>query len=67
MFFSVEMKIIPIIIMLPVLGPGTNSHDVLKAASRLIHSKFNFFEMTLQIEDFQEGMKDCSQCQCPEK
>lgn len=53
--------------MLPVLGPGTNSHDVLKTASRLIHSKFNFFEMTLQIEDFQEGMKDCTQCQCPEK
>lgn len=47
--------------------PGTNSHEILKSASRKIHSKFNFFEMTLQIEDFHEAMKDCSQCQCPEK
>uniref|UniRef100_A0A1B6H9H4 Zinc transporter 2 n=1 Tax=Homalodisca liturata TaxID=320908 RepID=A0A1B6H9H4_9HEMI len=49
------------------ISPGVNSHEILKAASRKIHSKFHFFEMTLQIEDFQEVMKDCTQCQCPEK
>lgn len=49
------------------IKPGINPHDILKTASRKIHSKFNFFEMTLQIEDFQENMENCKQCQCPEK
>lgn len=49
------------------IKPGINPHDILKIASRKIHSKFNFFEMTLQIEDFQENMENCKQCQCPEK
>lgn len=49
------------------IKPGVNPHDILKIASQKIHSKFNFFEMTLQIEDFQENMENCKQCQCPEK
>uniref|UniRef100_A0A1B6D8E9 Zinc transporter 2 n=1 Tax=Clastoptera arizonana TaxID=38151 RepID=A0A1B6D8E9_9HEMI len=45
---------------------GVDSNDILKAASRKIHSKFNFFEMTLQIEVFDDNMENCKQCQWPE-
>ena len=34
-------------------------------ASRLVRSKFNVFEMTLQIEKFEAGMEECVQCQDP--
>ena len=47
------------------LVPGVHSKDVLLRASRLVRSKFNVFEMTLQIEEFQAGMEDCTQCQDP--
>lgn len=46
-------------------GPGVNSSTILKVASKKIHQKFNFFEMTLQIEEFQEQMANCKQCQDP--
>ncbi|XP_065225157.1 proton-coupled zinc antiporter SLC30A2-like isoform X2 [Planococcus citri] len=45
--------------------PGVNTSTILKVASRKIHQKFNFFEMTLQIEEFQEDMANCKQCQDP--
>jgi hypothetical protein len=38
---------------------------VLIQASQLVRSKFNVFEMTLQIEKFEAGMEDCVQCQDP--
>lgn len=44
-------------------GPGMNTSMILKIASQKMHSKFNFFEMTLQIEEFQEQMDRCEQCQ----
>lgn len=40
-----------------------NTSMILKIASQKMHSKFNFFEMTLQIEEFQEQMDRCEQCQ----
>ncbi|KAK7573457.1 hypothetical protein V9T40_010648 [Parthenolecanium corni] len=43
--------------------PGMNTSMILKIASQKMHSKFNFFEMTLQIEEFQEQMDQCEQCQ----
>ncbi|XKL68844.1 hypothetical protein PGB90_006613 [Kerria lacca] len=45
--------------------PEINTSTVLKEASQKIHNKFNFFEMTLQIEEFQEQMDCCEQCQDP--
>lgn len=45
--------------------PGVNTGTILKIASKRIHQKFNFFEMTLQIEEFQQEMANCKQCQDP--
>lgn len=47
------------------VSPGVNTSEILKRASGLIHTKFNFFEMTLQIEEFNAQMDECSQCQSP--
>jgi len=48
-----------------VVHKDVKNKDVLLEASSLIRSRFNIFEMTLQIEEFQAGMEDCSQCQDP--
>ncbi|XP_018912388.1 proton-coupled zinc antiporter SLC30A2 isoform X2 [Bemisia tabaci] len=47
--------------------PGCDSAQILKCASRKIHNKFHFFEITLQIEEFHEQMENCAQCQPPLK
>jgi len=48
-----------------VVHRNVKNKDVLLEASRLIRSRFNIFEMTLQIEEFQAGMEYCTQCQDP--
>ncbi|XP_041974775.1 zinc transporter 2-like isoform X2 [Aricia agestis] len=45
---------------------GVSPQKVLEQATRLVHEKYNFFEMTLQIEEFNDGMEDCSQCKMPQ-
>lgn len=45
----------------------SNPEAVLKDAVAAVHSKYSFFETTLQIERFQSDMEDCTQCICPEK
>ncbi|KAL1465381.1 hypothetical protein WDU94_004960 [Cyamophila willieti] len=45
--------------------PGTDTGDILRRASQLVHTKFDFFEMTLQIEEFNPTMDECDQCQPP--
>nr|CAI5832153.1 unnamed protein product [Callosobruchus analis] len=47
------------------ISPGTNPQNVLMMATKDIHDKFNFFEMTLQIEEFQDAMEECQQCKNP--
>nr|CAD7399791.1 unnamed protein product [Timema cristinae] len=47
-------------------GPGVNPQKILHQVNQEIHSRFNFFEMTLQIEEFDVNMEHCSQCQGPE-
>ncbi|XP_018578076.1 zinc transporter 2 isoform X2 [Anoplophora glabripennis] len=47
------------------ISPGTNPQNVLMVATKNIHDKFNFFEMTLQIEEFQDVMENCVQCKNP--
>ncbi|XP_049803203.1 zinc transporter 2 isoform X2 [Schistocerca nitens] len=49
------------------IRPGVSPQKVLRHATRDIHARYNFFEMTLQIEEFVENMEDCTQCQCPPK
>lgn len=31
-----------------------------------VHAKYEFFETTIQIEEFQSDMEDCNQCTNPE-
>ncbi|XP_046383417.1 zinc transporter 2-like isoform X2 [Ischnura elegans] len=45
---------------------NVNTQLVLAAASQEIRRSYNFFELTLQVEEFREEMEDCNQCQCPE-
>ncbi|XP_076261736.1 solute carrier family 30 member 3 isoform X1 [Rhynchophorus ferrugineus] len=47
------------------ISSDTNPQNVLVVATKNIHDKFNFFEMTLQIEEFEDIMEDCKQCQNP--
>ncbi|XP_011503815.1 PREDICTED: zinc transporter 2-like isoform X2 [Ceratosolen solmsi marchali] len=44
---------------------GVSPQTILRTATRNIHEKYNFFEMTLQIEEFNEKMKNCKQCKPP--
>ncbi|XP_067009180.1 proton-coupled zinc antiporter SLC30A2 isoform X2 [Anabrus simplex] len=48
------------------IRPGVNPQKILTEASRNIHLKFAFFEMTLQIEEFDAEMEQCTQCKCPD-
>nr|CAD7570129.1 unnamed protein product [Timema californicum] len=48
------------------IRPGVNPQKILHQVNQEIHSRFNFFEMTLQIEEFDLNMEHCSQCQGPE-
>lgn len=41
-----------------VIDPSTNMQEILKEASRRIQTKYGIFEMTLQIEEFQQDMDD---------
>lgn len=49
----------------PLFHTGTDTGDILRRASHLVHDRFDFFEMTLQIEEFNETMVACDQCQSP--
>ncbi|OWR46682.1 proton-coupled zinc antiporter SLC30A2-like isoform X3 [Danaus plexippus] len=44
---------------------GVSPQKVLEQATRLVHEKYNFFEMTLQIEEFSDVMEQCRQCEMP--
>ncbi|XP_054015316.1 proton-coupled zinc antiporter SLC30A2-like isoform X3 [Hylaeus anthracinus] len=44
------------------IKPGTSPHDILRTATRNIHDEYRFFEMTLQIEEFDVRMENCKQC-----
>ncbi|KAK9889494.1 hypothetical protein WA026_004773 [Henosepilachna vigintioctopunctata] len=47
------------------ISHGTNPQNILMETTKNIHDRYNFFEMTLQIEEFQDIMEDCSQCRNP--
>lgn len=44
-----------------------SSEQILLEATRTVHTKYNFFETTLQIEVYQPEMEDCGQCLNPPK
>ena len=47
------------------IARGSNAQNILREASTRIQAKYNFFEMTLQVENFEEDMADCNRCQPP--
>ncbi|XP_040568138.1 proton-coupled zinc antiporter SLC30A2 [Lepeophtheirus salmonis] len=47
------------------IHPNANSQKVLIEATNKIRKRYDFYEMTLQIEEFHQNMEDCSQCQNP--
>merc|ERR1712179_744943 len=42
-----------------VIDPSRNAQEILKEASTKIREKYNIYEMTLQVEEFQDDMDDC--------
>ena len=44
---------------------GANPRVILREASEAIRRKYNIYEMTLQVEDYEQDMSDCNQCQNP--
>ncbi|KAK0098277.1 hypothetical protein PV326_009912 [Microctonus aethiopoides] len=44
------------------INAGTSPQQILRTATRNIHDRYNFFEMTLQIEEFNLKMENCKQC-----
>lgn len=48
-----------------VIAPGKSPQEILCTATRNIHDMYNFFEMTLQIEEFHQKMENCHQCKSP--
>ncbi|GAB0094046.1 zinc transporter 2 [Sergentomyia squamirostris] len=39
--------------------------SILRIATKTVHSKYNFFETTIQIEEFTPEMENCRQCDDP--
>ncbi|XP_037079838.1 zinc transporter 2-like isoform X2 [Pollicipes pollicipes] len=48
-----------------VIGLGVQPQEVLGQATLLVRAKHDFYEMTLQIEEYHEKMQDCDQCLGP--
>ena len=39
------------------------AQDILKETSTMIRRKYDVYEMTLQVENYQQDMNECTQCQ----
>ncbi|XP_043244704.1 zinc transporter 2-like isoform X1 [Amphibalanus amphitrite] len=46
-----------------VIGPDVKPQGVLRQATLLVRERHDFYEMTLQIEEYHDQMQDCDQCQ----
>ncbi|XP_030377563.1 zinc transporter 2 isoform X2 [Scaptodrosophila lebanonensis] len=49
------------------IAANANPKQILDAATTAVHLRYNFFETTIQIEDYTAQMEDCIQCNVPEK
>ncbi|EDW63642.1 proton-coupled zinc antiporter SLC30A2 isoform X2 [Drosophila virilis] len=49
------------------IGANANAKQILDAATSAVHLRYNFFETTIQIEDYTAEMENCVQCSVPEK
>lgn len=46
-----------------VIDDSRTPSQALKLAIETLKSKYNFFEVTIQVEEFKDDMKDCEHCQ----
>ncbi|XP_019108929.2 zinc transporter 2 [Larimichthys crocea] len=44
---------------------GADAQSVLQEATDLLHTKFGFYSITIQVEHYSEDMSHCSHCQDP--
>ncbi|KAH8255290.1 hypothetical protein KR038_000354, partial [Drosophila bunnanda] len=49
------------------IATNANPKQILDAATSAVHLRYNFFETTIQIEDYTAQMESCQQCNVPEK
>ncbi|XP_017019343.1 proton-coupled zinc antiporter SLC30A2 isoform X1 [Drosophila kikkawai] len=49
------------------IAANANPKQILDAATSAVHLRYNFFETTIQIEDYTTQMESCQQCNVPEK
>ncbi|XP_018795171.1 PREDICTED: zinc transporter 2 isoform X1 [Bactrocera latifrons] len=47
------------------IAPEANAKRILEEASTAVHRRYNFFETTIQIEEFTPAMENCQQCCVP--
>ncbi|XP_036321271.1 zinc transporter 2 [Rhagoletis pomonella] len=47
------------------IAPDANAKRILEEASTAVHRRYNFFETTIQIEEFTPQMENCQQCSVP--
>ncbi|KAJ8673074.1 hypothetical protein QAD02_004335 [Eretmocerus hayati] len=45
---------------------GVSPQSVLRTANKKMNENYDFFEMTLQVEEFNQRMEDCEQCKPPQ-
>ncbi|XP_062131547.1 proton-coupled zinc antiporter SLC30A2 isoform X2 [Drosophila sulfurigaster albostrigata] len=48
------------------IATNADSKQILDAATSAVHLRYNFFETTIQIEDYTAQMENCNQCTVPE-
>ncbi|XP_017056822.1 zinc transporter 2 isoform X2 [Drosophila ficusphila] len=49
------------------IAANANPKMILDAATSAVHLRYNFFETTIQIEEYTAQMESCLQCNVPEK
>ncbi|XP_017854830.1 zinc transporter 2 isoform X1 [Drosophila busckii] len=49
------------------IAANANAKQILDTATSAVHLRYNFFETTIQIEDYTATMENCLQCSVPEK
>ena len=45
------------------IDASRSAQEILKEASSMIRTKYDVYEMTLQVENYQQDMNTCTQCQ----
>ncbi|XP_073822641.1 solute carrier family 30 member 3 isoform X3 [Musca autumnalis] len=48
------------------IAEGADPKKIMQEATTAVHMRYNFFETTIQIEDFTPEMETCTQCTVPE-